>query len=177
MCTLLNAPFNACKWFKFTMVLVSTWWASTYLRFRWVGNQDLIIDCSLFIFILIENRCNNVFLMELENKTNNAIKKYKKGINNMPSANWGNDTWKSCNFWPNNKTYQLGATLWKKMLNIWWMPLMKPRGVSHCDLAIYIKKYLKAKKKWRFKYFTMSKYNLQKIPLKETKILPNIITL
>jgi hypothetical protein len=57
------------------------------------------------------------------------------------------------------------------------MPLMKPRGVSHCDLAIYIKKYLKAKKKWRFKYFTMSKYNLQKIPLKETKILPNIITL
>jgi hypothetical protein len=52
-----------------------------------VGNQDLIIDCSLFIFILIENRCNNVFLMELENKTNNAIKKYKKGINNMPSAN------------------------------------------------------------------------------------------
>ncbi len=36
--------------------------------------------------------------MELENKTKNAIKKYRKGINNMPSTNKGNDTWKSCNF-------------------------------------------------------------------------------
>jgi hypothetical protein len=38
-------------------------------------------------------------------------------------------------------------------------------------LVIYIKKYLKAKKKnyENFKYFTMQKYNLQKNPLKETK--------
>jgi len=47
----------------------------------------------------------------------------------------------------------------------------KTRGVSHCDLAIYIKKkYLKAKEKlWKFKYFTMQKYNLQKHSLQETK--------
>jgi hypothetical protein len=33
--------------------------------------------------------------------------------------------------------------------------------VSHCGLAIYIKKYLKAKEElWKFKYFTMQKYNL-----------------
>jgi len=38
------------------------------------------------------------------------------------------------------------------------------RGVSHCGLAIYIKKYLKAKEElWKIKYFTMQKYNLQKI--------------
>jgi hypothetical protein len=38
------------------------------------------------------------------------------------------------------------------------------RGVSHCGLAIYIKKYLKAKQElWKLKYFTMQKYNLQKI--------------
>jgi hypothetical protein len=38
---------------------------------------------------------------------------------------------------------------------------------SHCGLAIYIKKYLKAKEElWKFKYFTMQKYNLPK-----TKIL------
>jgi hypothetical protein len=50
--------------------------------------------------------------------------------------------------------------------------------VSHCGLVIYIKKYLKAKEKlWKIKYFTMQKYNLQKNPLKETKILPDIITL
>jgi hypothetical protein len=51
--------------------------------------------------------------------------------------------------------------------------------VSHCGLAIYIKKkYLKAKEElWKFKYFTMQKYNLQKNPLKETKILQDIITL
>jgi hypothetical protein len=30
---------------------------------------------------------------------------------------------------------------------------------------------------WKFKYFTMQKYNLQKNPLKETKILQDIITL
>jgi hypothetical protein len=41
--------------------------------------------------------------------------------------------------------------------------VLKTRGVSHCGLAIYIKKYLKAKEEvWKFKYFTMQKYNLQK---------------
>jgi hypothetical protein len=37
------------------------------------------------------------------------------------------------------------------------------KGVSHSGLAIYIKKYLKAKEElWKFEYFTMHKYNLQK---------------
>jgi hypothetical protein len=37
------------------------------------------------------------------------------------------------------------------------------RGVSHCGLAIYNKKYLKAKEElWKFEYFTMQNYNLQK---------------
>jgi hypothetical protein len=50
------------------------------------------------------------------------------------------------------------------------------RGVSHFGLAIYIKKYLKAKEElWKFKYFTMQKYNLQKN--KNTKIFQDIITL
>jgi hypothetical protein len=49
--------------------------------------------------------------------------------------------------------------------------------VSHIGLAFYIKKYLKAKEElWKLKYFTMQKYiNLQKNPLKETKILQDII--
>jgi hypothetical protein len=49
--------------------------------------------------------------------------------------------------------------------------------VSHGGLAIYIKKkYLKAKEElWKFKYFTMQKYNLPKNPLKETAILQDII--
>jgi hypothetical protein len=35
--------------------------------------------------------------------------------------------------------------------------------MSHYGLAIYIKKYLKAKEKlWKFEYFTMQKHNLQK---------------
>jgi hypothetical protein len=55
---------------------------------------------------------------------------------------------------------------------------MKTRGVSHCGLAIYIKKYLKAKEElWKLKYFTMQKIIIIKNPLKETKILQNIITL
>jgi hypothetical protein len=34
----------------------------------------------------------------------------------------------------------------------------RTRGVSHCELAIYIKKYVKAKEElWKFKYFTMQK--------------------
>jgi len=51
-------------------------------------------------------------------------------------------------------------------------------GVSHFGLAIYIEKYLRAKEElWKFKYFTMQKYNLKKIALKETKIVQDIITL
>jgi len=35
---------------------------------------------------------------------------------------------------------------------------MKQGGVAHCGLAIYIKKYLKAKEElWKLKYFTISK--------------------
>jgi hypothetical protein len=58
-------------------------------------------------------------------------------------------------------------------------PIGKNMGcVSHCDLAIYIKNYLNANENlWKFKYFTMQKYNLQKNPLKETKTLQDIITL
>jgi hypothetical protein len=43
--------------------------------------------------------------------------------------------------------------------------------VSHCGLTVYTKKYLKAKEElWKFKYFNMQKYILQKNnPLKETK--------
>jgi hypothetical protein len=56
--------------------------------------------------------------------------------------------------------------------------LNETRGVWHDGLAIYIKKYLKAKEElWKLKYFTMQKYNLQKDPLKETKIFQDIITL
>jgi hypothetical protein len=41
---------------------------------------------------------------------------------------------------------------------------VETRGVSYCGLAIYIKRDLKAKEElWKLKYFTMQKYNLQKI--------------
>jgi hypothetical protein len=57
------------------------------------------------------------------------------------------------------------------------------QGVCHIvAFAIYIKKYLKAKEElWKLKYFTINhlpkKYHLQKNPLKQTKILQNIINL
>jgi hypothetical protein len=58
------------------------------------------------------------------------------------------------------------------------MGTYKTMGLSHCDVAIYIKKYLKAKEElWKLKYFTMKKYNLQNNPLKETKILQDITIL
>jgi hypothetical protein len=42
---------------------------------------------------------------------------------------------------------------------------IKKRVLSYSNLAIYIKMYLKAKEElWKLKYFTMQKYNLQKIP-------------
>jgi hypothetical protein len=42
--------------------------------------------------------------------------------------------------------------------------MTKTRGVSHRGLALYIKKYLHPKEElWKLKYFTMQKYNLQKI--------------
>jgi len=43
-------------------------------------------------------------------------------------------------------------------------------GSGAAGQAIYIKTYLKAKEElWKLKYFTMQIYNLQEIPLKETK--------
>jgi hypothetical protein len=40
----------------------------------------------------------------------------------------------------------------------------KTRGVSHCGLAIYIKKNLQVKEELqKLKYFTIQKHNLQKI--------------
>jgi len=55
---------------------------------------------------------------------------------------------------------------------------VETKGVSHYGLAIYIKKYLKAKEELlKLKYFPMQNYNLQKNLLKETKILQVIITL
>jgi hypothetical protein len=55
---------------------------------------------------------------------------------------------------------------------------MKTWGVSHCGLAIYIKKYLKAKRDlWKLKYFNMQKFYLQKNPLKETRVLQDFTTL
>jgi len=51
------------------------------------------------------------------------------------------------------------------------------RGVSHCGLAIYIKKYLKAKEELcKVKYCTIKIYIIFKNPLKKPKILQNIIT-
>jgi len=51
--------------------------------------------------------------------------------------------------------------------------------VCHFGHAIYMKKYLKAKKEiWKLQYFTMQKYNIQKHnPLKNTKLLQDIIIL
>jgi hypothetical protein len=76
------------------------------------------------------------------------------------------------------KCSQISSCLPVAKLNV------KIRGVllSQCGLAIYIFLkffYLEAKEElWKFKYFTMQKYNLQKKkknPLKETKILQDII--
>jgi hypothetical protein len=54
---------------------------------------------------------------------------------------------------------------------------MKQRDVSHCGLAIYIKKYLNAKEELRkFQIFHHPKKISSKKPLKETKILQDIIT-
>jgi hypothetical protein len=50
--------------------------------------------------------------------------------------------------------------------------------MSHYGLAIHIKMYLKAKEELRkLKYFTVQRYNLQKILEKETKIPQDNITL
>jgi hypothetical protein len=45
-------------------------------------------------------------------------------------------------------------------------------------LPFTLKSILRQKEElWKFKYFTMQKYNLQKTPAKETIMLPDIITL
>jgi hypothetical protein len=61
-------------------------------------------------------------------------------------------------------------------------PFYLTRGVLHCDLChLHTSKsiFLQAKEEelWKLKYFTMQKYNLQKILQNKTKILQDIITL
>jgi hypothetical protein len=49
---------------------------------------------------------------------------------------------------------------------------VETKGVSHCGVAIYILKYLKAKEELlKLKYFTTQKLLSSKNLLKETKIL------
>jgi hypothetical protein len=63
---------------------------------------------------------------------------------------------------------KLMQTLERWTLSFFVKLTLKTRGVSHCGLAIYIKRDLKAKNEewWKLKYFTMQKYNLKKNPLK-----------
>jgi hypothetical protein len=56
----------------------------------------------------------------------------------------------------------------------------KTRGVSHCGLAIYIEKYFKTKEElWKTQIFISPCKHIifKKNPLKEMKILPDMITL
>jgi hypothetical protein len=55
--------------------------------------------------------------------------------------------------------------------------IKKTRGVSHCGLAIYIKKILRQKKNYGNLNISPCKNIIFKNPLKETKILQAIITL
>jgi len=55
--------------------------------------------------------------------------------------------------------------------------LLETRGVPHCGLPIYIKKYLKARRIMETQIFHPAKIESSKNPLKETKILKDIITL
>ncbi len=75
-----------------------------------------------------------------------------------------------------HKSRTYGKIIWDKLKSYWVhveaqvgnnkipTPLKETRGVLHCGLAMYTKKYLKAKEElWKLKYFTMQKYNLSKI--------------
>jgi len=70
----------------------------------------------------------------------------------------------TCNF-----SWGLG-TLVIELLCMEVPPYIITRAVSHCGLPIYIKKYPNAEEEfWKFKYFTMQIYNLQKNPLKRNQ--------
>jgi hypothetical protein len=66
----------------------------------------------------------------------------------------------------------------KKILYDHHLGYIKTRDVSHCGLAIHIKETLGKRRIMETRIFLHAKYiNLQKNPLKETKILQDIITL
>ncbi len=77
-----------------------------------------------------------------------------------------------------SRSYSIDSDLWGLAITT-TRNTGKTRGVSHCGLASYVKKYLEAKQElWKFKYFTMQKYNPHTNPLKDIiKILQDIITL
>jgi hypothetical protein len=98
---------------------------------------------------------------------NNCQGKTHVGVNNSLGSHKTYDKPTKLCVWifmTQNSTH-LQISKWQsKKNNMTW----KTRGVSQCGLAISIKKYLKAKEEsWKVNYFTMQKYNLQKIFLKK----------
>jgi hypothetical protein len=61
-------------------------------------------------------------------------------------------------------------------LNVTLISVIYQQGVCHTvALPFTTKSIFKAKEElWKFKYFTMQNYNLQKNPLKETKTFQDI---
>jgi hypothetical protein len=71
-----------------------------------------------------------------------------------------------------NKCMKILVTTWAAPVLIGdWKFLATIFLVCHCGLVIYIREYLKAKKElWKFQYFTIQKYNLQKKSFKRNQI-------
>jgi hypothetical protein len=75
-----------------------------------------------------------------------------------------------------NKEQNENNNLMQTLVWFWWLKNKGCVTLWPCDLGF--KKDRKAKEELRkLKYFTMQKYNLQNNPLKETKILQDIIIL
>jgi hypothetical protein len=69
-----------------------------------------------------------------------------------------------CHIESSQITAPLGALSWFHNVLMYGGEVIEysTMGVSHCDLAIYIKKYLMANEElWKLKYFTIQKYNLE----------------
>jgi hypothetical protein len=65
----------------------------------------------------------------------------------------------------NTGTFKMETMFGKILMAHWLSTSSRPKKGcgSHYGVAIYIRKYLKAKEElWKLKYFTMQKHNLQK---------------
>jgi hypothetical protein len=170
---MLSLPISCMK-FLFPKLLVTNFWPGLMARAEIWGHSKVSRKVRkrrhrnpLFSHIgdeISKNKGGKITLVALTGHETQFRSKFGAQLSlHCPFFSWTPSSNHCCCYV--NCNYKCsGASLVHLMLSFSISYPYLTRGLSHCGLAIYIKRYLNAKEEWwKLKYFTMQKSNLQKI--------------